>query len=337
MTTTTTTAPAPAPAKLSRDEVTKARKELHRAIVADDADDTALLEYLERFASIATNARKTHGMFKRWSASNIQFLEAQRRIMHEHHIGLYAGRSQWEQLDRSIREDATPKMLWAPSVRREEDEDDGDTQRHGRRSVRFIAVPVFDWSDTISNDPNFVEPSWKTPLAAGDQDTLERLAATTSLDVRFENWGSRPVKGVCAKRADGSGYIVVDSSQPIGNQIGTLGHELAHDLLDHAAKRAAAPSEQQTQLREQGEQEAELTSWLVMKMLGLDAQVGEEMTRNSMSYLRSWSADGETVAGHKKRMKLLDKRLNVALEAAETILDRFVAQADSPSEEAAAA
>lgn len=332
---TTTTAPAPAPAKLSRDEVTKARKELHRAIVADDADDTVLREYVGRFASIATNARKTHGVFKRWSASNIQFLEGQRRMLNEHHIGLYAGRAQWQQLDRSIRDDATPKALWAPSVRREEDDEDGDGRPQGRRTVRFVAVPVFDWSDTVSNDPDFVEPSWNAPLAAGDQDTLERLAATTDLDVRFENWGSRPVKGVCAKRPDSTGYIVVDSSQPIGNQIATLAHELAHDLLDHSAKRAATPSD--GQVKQTVEQEAELTSWLVMKMLGLDAQVGEEMTRNAMSYLRSWSAGGKTVAGHKKRMKLLDERLNVALEAAETILDRFVAQADSPSVEAAAA
>jgi hypothetical protein len=321
---TTATVPRK-PVKLDRKQVTDAYAELRKAIVT--GTDEHLVAYLSDMARMAANGRRI-GLFRRWSHRNHMMLAAQRRQFGEQHIGLYAGAKQWARFERSVRVDARPKVIWAysavPVFAAVEDDGTQDADRKvvGHRPG-FQLVDVFDWSDTVADDPDFVEPNWCLPLAVGDAATRDALAASSPVPVRFVDVGSRNENGWL----DATG-ITVDSSRPVGNQIATISHELGHLELGHLERLADTQhSANPDEVRAECEQEAELTQWLVLKMLGLDEEAGNDLTAKTANYLRTWidPNTGDDVAGHKRRGKLLDARLDAAMSAAEKIIDRYLA------------
>lgn len=323
--------------ELSRTDINAEFKKLRREVVT--GDDTYISAYLARLADIAANARRTKGVFRQWSHRNHMMLSAQERKLGEHHVGLYAGPSQWTKLDRAVRDDARPKFIYrpvggrpvptddVPAPQADENPDfDGDVEtppaRHGRHiGSRFALQAVYDWTDTYSLDPSFIEPDWSAPLAAGDQSTLDALVAASPVPVHFDGMAARREHGYLDR--DG---IHVDATLPVGNQIFTLAHELTHHHLGHLETIAAAPKTHREQVRARCEQEAALGQWLVCRALGFADSVGEELTANVAAYLRSWlDADGNELEGHKARLKLLNERLDKAMGAVRTILDDYVA------------
>jgi hypothetical protein len=323
-TTTTTTATASAVTRLTRAEAQECFEELRRRIVTGTDED--MVNYVSELASLAANARKV-GMFRKWSSRNYMFIESQRRRFGENHIGLYAGTAQWRKLARVPRDTARPKKMWAfvpPAAIRDEgltpEELRAANAAHRSRPA-FRLVEVFDWSDTVSTDTDFVEPNWAAPLATGDNKTLDRLVSSSPVPVQFLNLGGATANGYL----DATG-ITVNSDLPVGNRISTLAHELVHHQLGHLAVLGnTAEQGEQDEVRARCEQEAALGQWLVMKMLGLGEEVGNDITTQAANYLRTWSDpdSGEEIAGHKRRGKLLDARLDAALAAADAIVERF--------------
>jgi hypothetical protein len=337
MTTTTTTTTTTGIVKISKEKAQELFEGLRRQIVT--GNDDAIVAYLSEMSRLAANARRI-GLFRRWSARNYMFLAAQARWLHESHLGLYAGAAQWARIDRSVRPGSRPKLIWAyvpPAAAKTDDDAQGatptasaDTAKASksarptptqRRRPAFRLVEVFDWSDTVSDDPDFVEPNWATPLAAGDAGTLSQLIASSPVPVTLTDLGGSSANGWL----DRSG-ITVNSAMPIGNQISTLAHELTHHQLGHLDLIAETRhGGDQGDVRIRCEQEAGLGQWLVLKQLGLDETVGNDITASAAAYLRSWSDPdtGEQIAGHKRRGKLLDARLDAALAAADAIVERF--------------
>lgn len=316
--------------RLSNDELRDAKKELATALTR--GDDKHLTAYLETLATTAANARRALGVFKRWSLPNRITLESQRKRLGESHVGLYAGVAQWRKLDRDVRSDARPKVIWAYAG---QDEDDavvapaaGQAPTPARRGrARFVPVTVYDWTDTAYTDPEMIEPDWSVPLAAGDQATYDALLASSPVPVTVLDQPARAEHGVLTRE----GITLYNAASPLGNRIETLAHELGHHHLGHLDRLVAAKKgEERDAVRAECEQEAQLTAWLVMKILGLDEAIGNDVTVATATYLRSWTdpETGEAVEGTKRRMKMLTARLDPALTAAETIVDAYTAAAD---------
>jgi hypothetical protein len=319
--TTTAKAAKPAAAK-TPDQInrTQVLKEMRRELVAGPPE-AALLHALS-LAEFAERARRVHGTFPMLSTNNRLLLESQRRRLSESWKWLFAGKDQWAKLGRTVRTDATVKTIWLPRIAKVDNPQPGedDTEFRG-----FIARAVYyDYTDTVATDPDFVEPNWDVPLAVGNRATLDALvdvAVKLGLTVRFEDWAARNENG--ALYADGR--IVVDESLPLGNQIKVLARQLGVHHLSHTAKVAAASAADRSEVAETCAAEAALTELLTMKMLGLDESVGNEVTASAANYLRNWvAADGTAVEGHKKRIELLEARIQPALAAASAVIDSYL-------------
>ena len=314
-------------------ELTEASDKLRKALVAHTGGANPTVEaYLETYAGFKRNAAKQHGMFRSLSARNMSLIEAQRGDRQL--IGLYGGFRQWELLNRALLPDAKPLTIWVPSIKKVEDKKAvavGSKADKIERCVGFSTAAVYDWSDTISLDPDFIEPSWESPLFAGDEDTLEALIEASSLPVTFKDLGGRSEVG----HTDGE-EIVIDtgsSAAPrlVGNLISTLAHELVHVELGHPGKLAAITDKVERDLARAGfEAEAALGEYLLLKSLGVDESVGAEITKAAADYLTIWSnEDGVAVDGHKGRMKLFNARLELSRISVDSIVSRILAGVDS--------
>lgn len=340
MTATTKTKP------LSEDELRPAVEELLDEIV--NGDDSHWQKYCEALAA-ETAAGMKLGLFKVWSSNNRFYLAAQAKRRGDSVQGIYAGIEQWRKRGREIREGETPFVIFGPPSFLVRDRNNAapapgaNGAQHGagvpanqqaptpqpvamvRAYRRPPRIEVYDYTQTFNTDPDFIEPDWSVPLAGGDLGTLHRLTQTSPVPVRYTNLGSKMEHGWLNQ--DG---ITIDDSRTVSEQISTLAHELGHHHLGHLERvesTRGSYSEEHAE-RAQCEQEAAMTQFLVMKMLGLDESVGLPITKAAGSYLRSWmktNDDGTTtpIAGHKGRRKLLKARFDTAYKAASTIVAAY--------------
>lgn len=344
----TTTTARPAVAAVSEDDLRGAVEELLDEIV--NGDDTCWQRFAEQMAA-ETAAGFKMGLFKTWSSTNRLYLAAQVRRRGQRVHGLFAGVDQWRRRNRSIRPGEEPYIIFGPPtyfVRQQQAAPaqanqpatpaQGQQAQQGQqnqqaqqvqpaRVLRFRrppAIAVYDYTQTVSDDPDFVEPDWAVPLAGGDITTLETLAATSPVPVRFVDIGAKLEHGWLDK--DG---ITVDASQTVAGQISALAHELAHHHLGHLEQIAdTRGTDEADEVKARCEQEAALTQFFVMKILGLDESVGVAITAAAGQYLRTWlkvNDDGTTtpIAGHKGRRKLVKQRFDVAFRAAQQITSAY--------------
>jgi len=335
-----TTAPV---TTMSEEDLRASVEELLDEII--NGDDDCWQQYAAQMAA-ETAAGFKMGLFKTWSSTNRLYLAAQVRRRGQRVHGLFAGVDQWRQRNRSVRPGEEPYIIFGPpqyfarvqQPAQAQQNQQGQQAQPGQqnqqqpqpaqpaRVLRFRrppAIAVYDYTQTVSDDPDFVEPDWGVPLAGGDLTTLETLARTSPVPVRFVDIGSKIEHGWLDK--DG---ITVDASQTVAQQISTLAHELAHHHLGHLEQlisTAGSDDDPDTaQVRARCEQEAALAQFFVMKILGLDESVGVSITAAAGAYLRSWmkvNDDGTTtpIAGHKGRRKLLKQRFDAAFRAAQAI------------------
>jgi hypothetical protein len=324
--------------QLTRSELNDTFEALRREIVT--GDEATLVTYVTDLAATAANAHRTSGTFRRWSHRNHLLLESQRRRFKESHKGLYAGVAQWAKLDRSVRSSAKAKLIWAahghrsdngkaqaPIVTTEEAADAvkavqagmADTKTKAKPASRgsfgFKLVQVYDWSDTIANDPGAIEPDWDAPVVGADRDTRDALISASPVPVEFTSLGGLTAHGVL----DDAG-IHVDADIPVAAQTVELARQLAHVELGSLAQFGddladpSASSERATR-----ECEATLVAVLVSRMLGLDA---DDLTRSAAAWLRTFTDPdtGNAIEGHKKRLKLLNAKLDSAMKVANDIV-----------------
>lgn len=307
----------PEPRRIEAAEARELVSELRKSLTTSKPE--RLLAYATELADMTANLYKAGKVTSHtWSANNWMLLRSQQRKLDEKHIGVYAGKGQWAKAGREVLDAATAKAIWRPAIRKDDDAEDTDgapalatdqmdvngAQRRGR-IVGFAAVPVYDWSDTRSIDGT-PDPDWSVPLSSGDQSTFDRLAASSPVPVTV---GAFP--GSAHGYLSSVEGIRIDDRLSIGNQISTLCHELTHHHLGHLAADLETA---------EAEQEAALGQYLALVMLGVGDAAGDDIRTQAAEYLSTWG----TAQGYKLRGKLLNKRLDAGLRAADAIVDGYV-------------
>lgn len=346
----------------ARDELKIAADALLDEVV--NGTDDVTQRYVARLAAEAANAHRVHGIFKRWSAHNRSYLHVQVKRRGASTKGLFAGVEQWRKLGRAVRPEeltrpyrifgspvvnvrnprpAAAQGAGAPAQAQPQPAQPaapaagaGNAPAVHRMYRKPPIIEVFDWTQTYSTDPEYVEPDWETPLAVGDYTTLHTLVTSSPVPVVLRtDIGGMNENGWL--NVDG---ITVDASRPLGNQISTLLHELGHHYGKHLemltdTRAAGAGDDGLAQVRARCEQEAALTQWFALTMLGLDEQVGNDITAAASAYLRSWlrtDEDGNEVPveGKKLKRKLLGQRLDAAIDAANAIVTAYREHVGTP-------
>lgn len=316
----------------SKAALTQTMRDLRRSLVADDADDDEALAFAaeiarQRLAAVGRGAATDSG----WSLNNRALVHQQAAKRGASVVGFFGGRRRWDARDREVIPGAVGYLIYAPVVgspgtgsgRAQDNEDSGSLPGEqslsdlGRSSrVRFAEMRVYDWSETRRKDGQ-PDPDWSPTIPGGSEALYERLSRSLPLPVEEDATGSRT--GAAHGWTDGR-VVVVDSRKPVGSRIATLAHEAAHVDGDHLGRIARGEM-----TRDEAEQEAGLTAYLVVRQLDLGGDTDKAATKAASGYLRSWTTpDGTDVAGHKSRWKLLADRIGPATDSAHRILTRLL-------------
>jgi hypothetical protein len=283
---------------INRKDLLAAEKVFRAALVRDDSDE--LPDYIARRAQAVGAARRA-GITKIYSLNNQMSLVAQVRMNGLSHLGVYAGPKHYEEIGRTVKDGTKPLVVCAPVVKK--DDVSGEDKLAG-----WFNVEVFDYTDTLSNDPDFVEPDFETPMFSGNRTTLRSLAELSTVPVSFRD------DGAALERSSFDGEeVLVDSSAPIGNQISTLVHQLCHQALGDACHPAT----------KEHEELAVLGQFLFMEIAGLGSDAGNDVATQALDSLKKWvdPKTGGAIDGHKARMRLLNKRLKEGLTLASGLFD----------------
>jgi len=328
---------------------TEAREALRESVddLVDEivnGDDSSWKAYADKLAAERTLGLTVFGMFKPWSSNNMFYLAVQSHLRAQSVKGLYAGVDQWRKRGRSLREDQKPFVIFGPPkiTRKRRDDDPAAAAPAGTPAVKAVAKPagkaetvtfwcrppvleVYDWTQTVFDDPDEKEPDFTVPLSAGDQGTLDTLVSSCPVGVRLLNLAGTNDRSYL----DASG-ITLDDSAPVANQIFALVGELAHHHLGtldavnstRVDPGAADYSEAKAELVQVGA----LAQYLAMKMLGLD---GDDLTAAVGAHLRAWVRTDKAgvtaeVVGYKSKRKLVMRRFDAAVKAADKIVGGFV-------------
>jgi hypothetical protein len=309
-------------------DLTATMKDLRKSLVADDADDGAALAFAAevtrmRLEAVARGAATDHN----WSWANRALLARQAAQRGSSVVGWFAGPRQWDKADREVLPGAVPYEVWAPVTggngpsATADDEEAAEPSDRSLRDVErssrvgFRAVKVYGYEQTARKD-GLPDPDWKPSLPGGDEALYARMVASAPLPVIEDHAGG---PGQAHGWTDGR-KIVLNGRLPVGARIETVAHEHAHALLGHPDRLGRGEI-----TREEAEQEAGLTAYLVVRQLGLGDHSDKQATANASSYLRSWTkVDGTAAGGHKARWRMLTERLGPATDAAHAILTRLL-------------
>jgi hypothetical protein len=182
-----------------------------------------------------------------------------------------AGRRAWERLGRKAKPDARPILIFAPA---------------GTLRPPFVAVEVFDISQTRGRRLPVIDMALRGPAEAARG--LE--CAASKLGVRIERFaGRRGLQGYSM-----GGLIRLRRCLPGRERAATLAHELAHEIL-HTMRSRGEWTHRQV------ETEADATSYVVMRALGLPSK--------APAYIAWHGGTGKLVLQSMKRVQRAVRRI----------------------------
>ena len=259
------------------------------AVVGDpEVGDETFDAYLEWFSR-----------FHQYSAQNCLLIRRQR--VDATYVASYR---RWQGLGRQVNRGQKGIAIMVPMARRkrlEVDESTGEEQVVDA-GISFGTRHVFDWSQTKPIDPSAPDepPNFK-PDVANAEPVLEaalEFAAAKKIEV-----DRRPLLGSLNGQSQ-MGRILINDSRPVGVQVQTIIHELAHEMLHDRDIRQASD-------RALIEGEAEATCVLVMRHMGFD------VASNGAAYIRSHGATDVTI------LRSLGRIASTARELIEGITTRM--------------
>jgi antirestriction protein ArdC len=269
------------------------------------ANVQALIEQLEQGHSEGLTAYLTAmGRFHNYSFGNI--LEIARQKPDATRVaGLYA----WNQLKRRVRKGEHGIRILAPviGIKRKKDEEaekDIRIQNHAVL-VGFRSAYVFDVSQTDGEEL----PELSTKVSGDVGERRERLIdfiVAQGIQLEFKE-SIAPALG-----ASYGGKIVLLPGQSTGEEFSTLVHELSHEMLHRAERRAAT-----TKIVR--ETEAEAIAFVVGKTIGLDTG------RVSADYIHLYHGNAALLA---ESLEVIQRTSAVILSALETPAAETAAQQD---------
>lgn len=247
---------------------------------------------IESLADLTEEA-KASKMFKNWIKVKSQFHNYSLNntmliLLQKPDATHVAGFKKWKQLNRKVKKGEKALRILAPSFKNKKIEDEDGSMEEQRVLAYFVAVPVFDVSQTEG------EPLPKLDYRAKGGDygliaLLEDFAGKRKIKVEYTE--SLPCNA-CGLSA--GGHIKVLNSLQGAEKAGTLAHEIAHELLHHSPEEKTVYS--------QGEIEAEAISAVVLQSFGID-------TRDSAFYLAAWNGDKQKVKDSLSRISKTAKEI----------------------------
>jgi antirestriction protein ArdC len=232
--------------------------------------------------------------FHRYSRHNSFLILAQRPDATQ-----VAGYRRWQELGRQVRHGERAIRIWAPRVVRERDAETGERKKS---VVGFMAVPVFDVSQTDGAPlPKAPAPEPLTGDSHADRvDGLRAAATSLGIDISIEPIDG-PMEGYYSPRLK---RIVVDSAQAPNAIVATLVHELAHahGVSYERYGRAAA------------EVIAETAAYVALRAIGLQADAA------CIPYVAAWAEDSaEALERHAQTVDEVAEQLEAALGLQNTL------------------
>ena len=204
-----------------------------------------------------------------------------------------AGFQQWKKkYNRTVKKGSKAIWILAPMLKKVEEDDGSESMR----LFGFRSVPVFDIKDTEG------EPLKNNSLdhIDLDSDMIEKAVQSFGYSVSYETM--RPETG---------GFINSQKEIHINDLIdmkqrpAVLIHELAHGELGHVDSFDISR-------RDVKEQEAEITTYLVLKLLGHEP-------KNSVFYLKSWELEESSIKQSLNRIDKVVKKIYDALSPAQAM------------------
>jgi hypothetical protein len=167
-----------------------------------------------------------------------------------------AGFHTWKSLKRSVKKGEHGIRILAPIIRKVEQERNGKTEEV-IRPVSFRVVSVFDYAQTEGEELADLECN----ATEGGEELLPLLEkAVTGLNISLTYKALSGPEGLSK-----GGAIEIEEALDTPARCGVIAHELSHELLGHAARRAETTKQQR-------ELEAESVSYAVLSYFGMKSQ-----------------------------------------------------------------
>ena len=196
-----------------------------------------------------------------------------------------AGFQTWKSLGRFVKKGERGIRIFAPIIRKVEEEKNGVTEQVSR-PVGFRSIAVFALEQT-DGEPL---PEIDSNATEGGEELLPRLeAATASLGIQLVY---KAIPGAAEGLSKG-GLIEIEETLSTAARCGVIVHELAHELL-HKEKRKETT-------RQQRELEAESVSFAVLARYGIHSE--------SRFYLASYDVTAEMLTASLQTISQTAKRI----------------------------
>jgi antirestriction protein ArdC len=201
-----------------------------------------------------------------------------------------AGFQTWKSLGRFVKKGERGIRIFAPILRKVEEEKNGVTEQLSRPfGFRSIAVFALEQTD---GEPL---PEINSNASEGGEELLPRLEeATAALGIKLIY---KAIPGAAEGLSKG-GEIEIEETLAIAARCGVLAHELAHELLHKENRKDTT--------RQQRELEAESVSFAVLAHYGLRAE--------SRFYLASYDVTAEMLADSLQTISQTAKRIINTIE-----------------------
>lgn len=227
-----------------------------------------------------------------------------------------AGFKAWKKMGVSVNKGAKAITIIAPVKKKEEDLKPNDDGTEGEvitksNRTKFVAVPVFDISDTNAVEKGIKpeKPEWhdpNTPSETADKIYEYVLEFCKDKGIKITHDAARG-----GEMGWASGDHVNLTSNISGlNRLSTLIHEIAHSLL-HFKDSSVFFGDLSTEIQtyEEGELQAEAVAFTVLKHYDMDV-------KHSPTYMALWRADKDAVI---KNMTIINKTANFIIDGIDTI------------------
>ncbi len=278
----------------SKADTTEQQPQRQTAQEAIAANVKALIEQLEQGKSETLTAYlSAMARFHRYSFGNILSI-AHHRPDATHVAGFHT----WIELGRHVMKRQKGIPIQAPMIgaKRQRDEKPADRgDRPAPKLIGFRTVYVFDIAQTEGAE--LPQPATVSGEVGGHRDRLVEFVAQQGIELEYSE-RIAPAQGVSC-----GGKIALLPGQSKAEEFATLVHELAHEML-HCAERRA------TTTKTVRETEAEAVAFIVSRAVGLN----------------TGSASADYISLYNGNAELLTESLAVIQQASAAILDALFAE-----------
>jgi antirestriction protein ArdC len=209
-----------------------------------------------------------------------------------------AGFHTWKSLGRNVKKGEKSIRILAPIVRKLDEEVNGKLETVSR-PIGWRCVSVFDYAQTEGHELPELEYN-ATQGGAELLPQLEKVAAALNISLEYKH-----IEGDADGLSKG-GAIEIEEALDTPARCGVLAHELAHEVLQHKAKRGETT-------RQQRELEAESVAYAVLAHFG--------MRLESRFYLATYDVNAEMLTASLQTIAVTAKTIISMIEKTDELAD----------------